>query len=82
MGAAEGRRPLEQIYLAADLLRDSHANSAGEALEKVRGEALHSPRLATEAVREFVVVHLSHLAEEAVQLTTPLEYRISRGTVY
>ena len=37
--------------LAADLLRDSHVNSAGEALEEVRGEALHSPRLAMEGVR-------------------------------
>ena len=42
--------------LAADLLRDSHVNSTGEALEEVSGEALHSPRLATEAVREFVVL--------------------------
>ena len=45
-----------------------YCNSAGEALEEVRGESLHSPRLATEAVREVVVVHLSHLVEEAVRL--------------
>ena len=37
-------------------------------MEEVRGEALHSPRLAMEVVREFVVVHLGHLTEEAVRL--------------
>ena len=33
----------------------------------VKAEALHRPRLAMKAVRELVVVHLGHLAEEAVR---------------
>ena len=54
--------------LVADLMCCSHVDRAGEALQEVRLEVGHRPRLAKELVRQLVLVHVGHLAEEAVGL--------------